>query len=95
MGLFGGQKDSSAAKQELMDALRGEFVLQNLQELLVKLNEKCFKSCIRGFDNPIGASDHSCLERCSDRYVHAWNTVSAAYKEELTRDKTLPPTQGQ
>merc|ERR1712105_285293 len=56
-----------------------QVALANMQELLVKVTDKCFKKCITSPGSSMGSSDQKCVAMCMDRYMDSFNLVSKAY----------------
>ncbi|RIB04869.1 Tim10/DDP family zinc finger protein, partial [Gigaspora rosea] len=66
-------------KQAVMDQVRNELALANAQELINKINEKCFSKCITKPGYKLESGEQTCIAKCMDRYMDAWNIVSRAY----------------
>ncbi|KAI8999329.1 Tim10/DDP family zinc finger protein, partial [Gaertneriomyces semiglobifer] len=66
--------------------IRREVALQNFQELLSKINTKCFAKCVPKPGQTLDSSEQTCLQRCSDRYQEAWNVVSTTYLRRAQRE---------
>ncbi|GBC01827.1 hypothetical protein RclHR1_04350003 [Rhizophagus clarus] len=73
-------------KQAVMDQVRNELALANAQELINKINEKCFSKCITKPGNKLESSEQTCVAKCMDRYMEAWNIVSRAYISRVQRE---------
>ena len=54
---------------EIMQAVQQQVALQNMQELLQKVTDKCFKKCITSPGTSLGKSDQGCIAMCMDRSV--------------------------
>ncbi|KAL0078552.1 Tim10/DDP family zinc finger-domain-containing protein [Phycomyces blakesleeanus] len=78
--------DSSSKKQEVMDQVRSELALANAQELINKINEKCYLKCVPKPGARLESSEQACLSKCMDRYMEAWNVVSRSYVSRLQRE---------
>ncbi|CEG70203.1 hypothetical protein CU097_003000 [Rhizopus azygosporus] len=83
---FGGG-DISNKKQEVMDQVRSELALANAQELINKINEKCYLKCVPKPGPRLESGEQACLSKCMDRYMEAWNVVSRAYINRLQREQ--------
>ncbi|KAI9595391.1 Tim10/DDP family zinc finger protein, partial [Syncephalis fuscata] len=66
-------------KQEVMDQVRQELALANAQELISKVNDKCFAKCVLKPGPRLDSTEQTCLSNCMDLYLEAWNVVSRAY----------------
>ncbi|KAI8875570.1 hypothetical protein K501DRAFT_233500 [Backusella circina FSU 941] len=76
----------SNKKQEVMDQVRSELALANAQELINKINEKCYLKCVPKPGSRLESGEQACLSKCMDRYMEAWNVVSRAYVARLQRE---------
>jgi len=77
-----------ANKDEMMDQVRAQIALVNAQELISKMTDKCFKKCIVKPGSTLDSGEQKCIAMCMDRYMDAWNTVSKAYSNRLSRERT-------
>ncbi|KAF9930593.1 hypothetical protein FBU30_000296 [Linnemannia zychae] len=75
-----------AKKQQVMDQVRSELALANAQELINKINEKCFARCVTKPSTSLSGSEQTCLSNCMDRYMEAWNIVSRTYINRVQRE---------
>ena len=69
-----------------MDQVRSELALANAQELITKINEKCFVKCVPKPGARLESGEQQCLAKCMDRYMEAWNLVSRAYIGRVSRE---------
>ena len=60
---------SPAQKEEIMQTVQQQVALANMQELLQKVTDKCFKKCITSPGSSMGSSDQKCVAMCMDRYI--------------------------
>ena len=58
---------SPQQQQEIMSAVQQQVALANMQELLQKVTDKCFKKCITSPGTSLGSSDQKCVSLCMDR----------------------------
>lgn len=79
--------DMSAQKEAMMQQVKSEIALANAQELMNKMNEKCFARCVTKPGTSLSSSEEGCLSRCMDRYMEAFNIVSRVYVERLARER--------
>merc|ERR1712170_190342 len=77
---------SPQQKDELMRTVQAQVALANMQELLSKVTDKCFKKCITSPGSSMGSSDQKCVAMCMDRYMDAFNLVSRAYANRLRQE---------
>ena len=61
---------------EIMQAVQQQVALANMQELLQKVTDKCFKKCITSPGSSLGSSDQKCLSLCMDRSEKSILTLS-------------------
>ncbi|KAG9101007.1 hypothetical protein FS749_011090 [Ceratobasidium sp. UAMH 11750] len=80
--------DQMMRKQQLMDGLRNEMALANAQELINKINEKCFAKCITKPSTSLGSSEERCLSMCMERYMEAFNVVSQTYVTRISKERS-------
>ncbi|RUS22272.1 hypothetical protein BC937DRAFT_89847 [Endogone sp. FLAS-F59071] len=71
-GSGGGDK-----KQEVMDQVRSELALANAQELI---------NCVPKPGYRLESGEQTCLSKCMDRYMEAWNIVSRTYVSRLQQE---------
>ncbi|KAG0032509.1 protein translocase subunit [Podila clonocystis] len=84
-GNYGGGSMESK-KQQVMDQVRSELALANAQELINKINEKCFAKCVPKPGSKLDSSEQACISKCMDRYMEAWNIVSRTYINRVQRE---------
>ena len=66
---------------ELLARVRNEVQQQNLQDLINKVQEKCFAKCITKPSTKLSSSEQKCLAMCMDRYVDTMGVVGKAMNE--------------
>ncbi|KAI8061080.1 Tim10/DDP family zinc finger-domain-containing protein [Gongronella butleri] len=81
-----GSGELSNKKQEVMDQVRGELAMANAQELINKINEKCYLKCVPKPGARLESGEQQCLSKCMDRYMEAWNVVSRSYVNRIQRE---------
>ncbi|KAH8117734.1 Tim10/DDP family zinc finger-domain-containing protein [Phellopilus nigrolimitatus] len=79
--------DMQVRKEKFMAQIRNELALHGAQELVNKINEKCFYKCITKPSTALSGSEETCLSRCMDRYMEAFNIVSRTYAARLSRER--------
>merc|ERR1712080_203885 len=77
---------SPQQKEELMRTVQTQVALANMQELLTKITDKCFKKCISSPGSSLTSSDQKCLAMCMDRYMDSFNLVSKTYTNKLRQE---------
>ena len=71
-----GQKLTPEQASQVLDRVRSEVQQQTLQELFVKISERCFDVCIAKPGSKLSSSEQKCLSQCMDRYVDTMTVVS-------------------
>ncbi|KAI5121239.1 hypothetical protein M0805_007246 [Coniferiporia weirii] len=79
--------DLQARKERLMAQIRNELAINGAQELINKINEKCFYKCVTKPSTSLSGSEETCLSRCMERYMEAFNIVSRTYSTRLARER--------
>ncbi|TDL25457.1 hypothetical protein BD410DRAFT_784446 [Rickenella mellea] len=86
----GSSADATARKEALMNQVRSELALTNAQELINKMNEKCFLKCVTKPSTSLSSSEETCLTRCMERYMQAFDIISKSYTARLSRESLEP-----
>ncbi|EMD33297.1 hypothetical protein CERSUDRAFT_160179 [Gelatoporia subvermispora B] len=79
----------NARKEAIMESVRQQMALDNVQELLNKMNEKCFLKCVTKPSTSLSSSEETCLERCLHRYMETFNIVSRTYVSRISKEKPM------
>ncbi|KAI5477693.1 mitochondrial import inner membrane translocase subunit tim13 [Pseudohyphozyma bogoriensis] len=61
--------------------------LANAQELINKMNEKCFEKCITKPGPSLSSSDEACITKCTERFLEAFNIVSKSYVTRVSKER--------
>ncbi|KAJ7352584.1 Tim10/DDP family zinc finger-domain-containing protein [Mycena olivaceomarginata] len=77
----------NAKKEAVMNAVRNEIALTNAQQLMNSANERCYKACITKPGTSLSSGEQTCLSRCLDRYMEAFNIVRRTYVARLGRER--------
>uniref|UniRef100_U5EPX4 Mitochondrial import inner membrane translocase subunit n=1 Tax=Corethrella appendiculata TaxID=1370023 RepID=U5EPX4_9DIPT len=80
---------TSSQKDELMDSVKQQIAIANMQELITKMTEKCFIKCIQKPGKELDSSEQKCINMCMDRYMDSWNLVSRTYSQRLRRESQM------
>jgi len=80
-------KMSPAEKQQVMAQVQQQVALAQMQELLTKVTDKCFKKCVSSPGTSLGSGEQGCLAKCMDRYMDSFNLVSKSYTQRLQREQ--------
>ncbi|KAK7032972.1 zf-Tim10-DDP domain-containing protein, partial [Favolaschia claudopus] len=79
--------DMNAKKEAVMNAVRNEIALTNAQQLMNSANEKCYKACVTKPGTSLSSGEQTCLSRCLDRYMDAFNIVRRTYMTRLSKER--------
>ncbi|KAL7416840.1 Tim10/DDP family zinc finger-domain-containing protein [Mrakia frigida] len=92
--LFGGssatkqaQPSQEVRKEQIMEQVKQELQLASAQELINKMNEKCFEKCVPKPGALLTRAEESCVTMCMERYMEAFNVVSKSYVTRLTKER--------
>jgi len=77
-----------------MTQVRQEMALANAQELMNTANEKCFLKCVTKVGPALSSSEQTCLSRCLERYLEAFNIVSQSYTTRITKERAASSSGG-
>lgn len=78
--------DASAQFEQIKQRVKGEIAMQNAQQLMNKLNEKCYLACVTKPSSSLSSSEETCLSRCMQRYMEAYNIVSHTYQVRMSKE---------
>ncbi|KAF9466451.1 Tim10/DDP family zinc finger-domain-containing protein [Collybia nuda] len=97
MGTSTSPADMAAKKEQIMSSVKNEIALANAQELMNVChrmahhttcpNESCFSKCVTKPGSSLSGSEQTCLSRCLDRYMEAFNIVSRTYITRISRER--------
>ncbi|KAJ3237450.1 hypothetical protein HDU78_004072 [Chytriomyces hyalinus] len=76
----------SSEVQQIKDQIKNELALQNYQDLLQRINTKCFAKCVTKPGTSLSGSEESCLAKCSTMYIESWNLASGTYLKRVQKD---------
>ncbi|KAF8240679.1 hypothetical protein L208DRAFT_1384103 [Tricholoma matsutake] len=79
--------EMTARKDAMMNSVRQEIALANAQELMNKASDRCFLKCVTKPGSSLSSSEQTCLSRCMDRYMEAFNIVSRTYIARISRER--------
>ncbi|KAI9343118.1 Tim10/DDP family zinc finger-domain-containing protein [Obelidium mucronatum] len=75
-----------AEADKIKESIKNELAMQNYQDLLQRINAKCFAKCVSKPGTSLSGSEESCLAKCSTMYIEAWNVASGTYLKRVQRD---------
>ncbi|KAF8424538.1 Tim10/DDP family zinc finger-domain-containing protein [Tirmania nivea] len=76
---FNNAKTPQEKKEVVMTELRNQANIQNTRVLLEAINNNCFDRCVPKPGSSLSSAEESCLTKCMDKYMAAWNIVSRQY----------------
>ncbi|KAH9481538.1 Mitochondrial import inner membrane translocase subunit TIM13 [Psilocybe cubensis] len=79
--------DMAARKEAMMNNVRQELAIANAQELINKAGDRCFLKCVTKPGESLSSSEQTCLARCLDRYMEAFDIVSRTYTARVSRER--------
>ncbi|XP_068154739.1 mucin-17 isoform X2 [Drosophila tropicalis] len=75
--------------EEELNQMRQQIALANASDMLAKITNKCFHTCINKPGSELVGSEQSCIAQCMDRYLESFNLVSRAYGQRLRRETSF------
>ncbi|KAJ1568392.1 GTP-binding protein, partial [Cladochytrium tenue] len=57
----------------IKERIRSELALANYQDLLQRINTKCFMKCIVRPGTTLTGSEEACMAKCAGMYIETWN----------------------
>ncbi|XP_040576393.1 mitochondrial import inner membrane translocase subunit Tim13 [Lepeophtheirus salmonis] len=82
-------KLSPQQKSEIMQSVKTQAALANMQMLLTQVTDKCFPKCISSPSTSLSSSEQKCLSMCMDRFMDSFNVVSRAYTNKLKNEASF------
>ncbi|XP_034123472.1 mitochondrial import inner membrane translocase subunit Tim13 [Drosophila guanche] len=70
-----------------MKRVRQQIQLANVQELIQKMTQRCFRTCIVRPGPNLSASERTCLTNCADLFMLAVKRVSQQYFRRMQRQQ--------
>ncbi|KAJ3307649.1 hypothetical protein HDU76_004468 [Blyttiomyces sp. JEL0837] len=70
----------------IKEQIRSDLALANYQDLLQRINSKCFMKCITKPGASLTSGEETCIAKCSGMYIETWNLVSSAYLKRVQRE---------
>lgn len=83
MDSFSSSELAGMKTEELMDQIKQQLAIANVQVLIQKMTEKCFAKCITKPGSSLDNSEQKCVAMCMDRYTDSYGVVSKAYVNRL------------
>ncbi|KAM0747774.1 hypothetical protein T439DRAFT_328436 [Meredithblackwellia eburnea MCA 4105] len=89
-----GAPDQAIRVQQVKEEVKAQLALANAQELINKMNEKCFIKCVPKPGQALENKEQQCLGQCTERFLEAFNVVSKSYVARLAKEKELGGASG-
>ncbi|XP_033226673.1 mitochondrial import inner membrane translocase subunit Tim13-B isoform X1 [Belonocnema kinseyi] len=77
---------TGAERDAVMEKVKQEIAVANVQELLSKMANKCFRKCISKPGTSLESSEQKCVAMCMDRYMDTLSIVANTYRNRLQRE---------
>jgi len=84
-GIGSSGSSSSAKKEAVMAQIRNQQALEQARTLIEKVTENCFEKCIPKPGSTLSGGEETCLTKCMEKYMNAWNTVSRQYINRIQK----------
>jgi len=74
---------SKISQDELVDKLKQQVALENIELLLTKMSRLCFNKCVTKPGASLDSTEQKCVSMCMDRYMETVSLVSKSFGERL------------
>ncbi|XP_050440581.1 mitochondrial import inner membrane translocase subunit Tim13-like [Adelges cooleyi] len=74
---------SKLSQEELVDKLKQQVAMENIELLLTKMSRLCFNKCVTKPANSLDSSEQKCVTMCMDRYMETVSLVSKSFGERI------------
>ncbi|CAH1723783.1 mitochondrial import inner membrane translocase subunit Tim13-like [Aphis gossypii] len=71
------------SQEELVEKLKHQVALENIEQLLMKMSRLCFNKCIIKPGPSLDSTEQKCVSMCMDRYMETVSLVSKSFGERL------------
>ncbi|KAL9622858.1 MAG: hypothetical protein Q9160_002784 [Pyrenula sp. 1 TL-2023] len=78
--------NSNESKTRIISQIQQETNMANAKQLIQKINENCFATCIPSPGASLSSKESTCLSTCMEKYIDSWNTVSKTYIQRIQKD---------
>ncbi|KAA8650739.1 hypothetical protein EYZ11_005034 [Aspergillus tanneri] len=91
MALFGSSSNNASSetqevKTAIIKQLQQEAAMNNARNLIAKVNEHCFDSCIPAPGSSVSSQEQTCLSNCMEKYINLWNVASRTYIARVAQE---------
>ncbi|KAI1103776.1 mitochondrial import inner membrane translocase subunit TIM13 [Jackrogersella minutella] len=80
--------ESETIKSEVMKQVQAQYAVENARSLIEKINEHCFEKCVPKPGSSFSSGEKSCATQCMEKYMQAWNQVSATYIHRIQKESS-------
>ncbi|KAI0442194.1 Tim10/DDP family zinc finger-domain-containing protein [Xylaria telfairii] len=81
--------DSETIKAEVIKQVRAQYAIENVRQLVDKINEHCFLRCVPKPGSSLSSSEQTCFTQCMEKYMTGWNQISATCISRIQRDQAI------
>ncbi|KAK0540138.1 protein translocase subunit [Tilletia horrida] len=74
-------------KEAIKAELQQQIAQENAQRLVTTATEKCYAKCVPSPSTSLSSREQTCLTRCLDQYLKAFNIVSQTYVQRLAAER--------
>ncbi|VVC36036.1 Tim10/DDP family zinc finger [Cinara cedri] len=74
---------SKMSQDELVEKLKQQVALENIELLLTKMSRLCFNKCVTKPGGSLDSTEQKCVSMCMDRYLETVTLVSKSFGERL------------
>ncbi|KAH8673642.1 Tim10/DDP family zinc finger-domain-containing protein [Xylariales sp. PMI_506] len=78
--------DSESVKAEVVKQVKTQYAINNMRELIEKINEHCFQKCVPKPGTSLSSGEQTCFTHCMEKYMSAWNQTSTTYINRIQRE---------
>ncbi|KAI2639707.1 Tim10/DDP family zinc finger-domain-containing protein [Hypomontagnella submonticulosa] len=78
--------ESETVKSEVIKQVKAQYAIDNARQLIDKVNEHCFEKCVPKPGASLSSSEQTCFTQCMEKYMAAWNQVSATYIRRIQQE---------
>lgn len=74
--------------QEVKKQLKEQLMVQNFQEMVEDMTDKCFTMCIKKPGASLDSYEQRCLGNCMDRFVESYNLVAKQLTSRIAKEQS-------
>ncbi|KAL9936492.1 hypothetical protein V8E36_004560 [Tilletia maclaganii] len=74
-------------KEAIKAELQQQIAQENAQRLVTTATEKCYAKCVPSPSTSLSSREQTCLTRCLDQYLKAFNIVSQTYVQRIAAER--------